>query len=196
RGILEREYDLYFLDIDMPNLNGFELATKIQEQYPNTILLFVSNHNEFVYDSFKFDAFFFVRKDHFESDMKDALKLANEKLLRKEKRYILENKGDKRTIPYNDILYFEKLKNKIRIKTMNHGDFYELQSMKGLQQKINLKELGFCLISAGTCVNLNSIVRLNGNDVFLKGDISLIASRRYLPELKHEYQKHLMESDT
>lgn len=45
--------DAVFLDIDMPTLNGLELALKIQELYPGTIIVFVTAYSKYALDSFK-----------------------------------------------------------------------------------------------------------------------------------------------
>lgn len=194
-GIEDKEYDLYFFDIDMPIVNGFELAAKIQKKYPEAIFLFVSSHNEFVYDSFKFSAFYFVRKDHFDTDMKEALVLALEKVEKKDEKYIAEFKGNKVALRYSDILYFEKAKNKLFIATMEHGDLHEIKTIKALVQELDFKRHNFCMINAGTCVNLRCIIHLNGLHVYMKNNTKLVVSRRYATNLKNEYQKCLMESD-
>lgn len=193
--IINREYDLYFLDIDMPEVSGFELAIKIQQKYSDAIFLFVSNHNEFVYDSFKFSAFYFVRKDHFDIDMNDALRLAYEKFLKREGRYHVEIKGDRASVKFSEIMYFKKMENKLLIVTEHHGELYEVKTMKALKEEVNLKKLNFCMISAGMSVNLNCVVRLNGVNMEMKNNKKLIVSRRFLPNVKIEYKRFLMESE-
>lgn len=193
--IMKKEYDLYFLDIDMPEISGFELAVKIQKKYSDAIFLFVSSHNEFVYDSFKFSAFYFVRKDHFDADMNDALHRAYEKFSKREERYIVETRGNKAALRYSDILYFEKIDNKLLIATLNYGDFYMVKTMKALNEEIDLKKHHFSMINSGTCVNLACVTRLNGYDIYLKNNFNLRTSRRYFHDFKEDYEKYLMERD-
>ena len=45
-------FDLLFLDIEMQELNGFELAAKIQETAPDILIIFVSAYESYVYKSF------------------------------------------------------------------------------------------------------------------------------------------------
>ena len=193
--IMNREYDLYFLDIDMPEISGFELAVKIQKKYTDAIFLFVSGHNEFVYDSFRFSAFYFVRKDHFDIDMNDALHLAYEKLQRHEDRYHVEIKGDRTSLKFSEIVYFQKLQNKLLIVTQNHGELYEVKSMKILKGEVDFKKHNFCMISAGMCVNLGCVVRLKGFEIEMKNGKKLMVSRRFLQGVKEEYRCYLMESE-
>lgn len=46
--------DVIFLDIDMKNLNGFEVAKRLIEINDETLIVFVSAYDQFVYDVFEF----------------------------------------------------------------------------------------------------------------------------------------------
>ena len=67
-------FDMYILDIDMPDMNGFDLANKIYEKYPNAVIIFCTMHDNLVYDSFRLNAFYFVRKNNLEEDLSYSLK--------------------------------------------------------------------------------------------------------------------------
>ncbi|MEK7706998.1 MAG: response regulator, partial [Verrucomicrobiota bacterium] len=47
--LLDRKFDLVFLDVDMPGMNGFELCTKLRAltPYKNTPVVFVTSLNDF-----------------------------------------------------------------------------------------------------------------------------------------------------
>lgn len=56
-------FDFVFLDIDMPNINGFEIAERINKDN-SSLIVFVTSHDELVYSSFRFQPFRFIRKNH------------------------------------------------------------------------------------------------------------------------------------
>ena len=60
--LCSEEYELVFLDIDMPDISGMDIAAKMMELGDKPLLVFVTSHDELVYDSLKFHPFGFVRK--------------------------------------------------------------------------------------------------------------------------------------
>ena len=54
--------DAAFLDIMMPNINGFEIAEKLREIKNNIMIVFVSNKENTVFSSYKYNPIWFVPK--------------------------------------------------------------------------------------------------------------------------------------
>lgn len=52
-SIAERPPDAVFLDIDMPKIDGLELALRIQEQCPGVTVIFVTAYARYALDAFK-----------------------------------------------------------------------------------------------------------------------------------------------
>lgn len=55
----EELFDLVFLDIDMPEISGFDVAEEISES-EYTIIIFVTTHDEIVFSSLKFQPLFSI----------------------------------------------------------------------------------------------------------------------------------------
>ena len=47
----KEDFDILFLDIDMPNISGLEVARKLREKKTDVILIFISAHEQYVFDS-------------------------------------------------------------------------------------------------------------------------------------------------
>ena len=58
----EPKLDIVFLDIDMPGITGFGIAEEIKKESPGTLIVFISARHEFVFDSFDYRPFSFIRK--------------------------------------------------------------------------------------------------------------------------------------
>ncbi len=55
-------FDVVFLDIIMPELNGFEIAKQVRRVSKNTYIIFITTNSSLVYDSFDFQPFYFIPK--------------------------------------------------------------------------------------------------------------------------------------
>ena len=58
-------YDVLFLDIDMPKLNGIDLTRQLRNNNIQTKIIFISNKEELVFQTFEVQPLFFLRKNHF-----------------------------------------------------------------------------------------------------------------------------------
>lgn len=55
-------FDVVFLDIRMPDIGGFDVATELRKMTEKTYIIFVTTENTLVYDSFSFQPFDFIPK--------------------------------------------------------------------------------------------------------------------------------------
>ena len=65
----QEPFDLVFLDLDMPGINGMETAENIGMQEGRTEIVFVTNHEELVYKAYRFKAIGFIRKKYLEEEI-------------------------------------------------------------------------------------------------------------------------------
>ena len=59
---VKERFHLIFLDVEMPNVNGFQLAEKLHLMASDAHIVFVSGYEDFVYDIFEHAPLAFVRK--------------------------------------------------------------------------------------------------------------------------------------
>ena len=59
----ESSPDAVFLDIDMPGVSGFDIASEIKKERGGALVIFVSGKQELVFESFDYHPFSFVRKN-------------------------------------------------------------------------------------------------------------------------------------
>lgn len=57
-------FDVAFLDIVMPDINGFEAARQLGSNGDKTLIIFITTESQLVFDSFDFDPFYFIPKDN------------------------------------------------------------------------------------------------------------------------------------
>lgn len=68
-----QKIDLAFLDIEMPGINGIQLAKKLKKDNPLIKIIFVTAYNEYALDAFKVHAFGYISKPVNESMIKEEI---------------------------------------------------------------------------------------------------------------------------
>lgn len=136
---------ILFLDIHMPGQSGMETAETFRETNKNTVIIFVTALEEYVYQAFDVGAFHYLVKPFDDRKFKEVLLKAagqyreKEKLKAPEKgRYLLLKAGGVHTkVPFDDIVYAEVFNRKVTIhgrEGTNHkieqmDVYYELASV-------------------------------------------------------------------
>lgn len=64
----EKMYDIVFLDVEMPKMNGMELAREIRSKMPWAIILFLTSHSEFAPDGYRVQALRYITKSRLDAD--------------------------------------------------------------------------------------------------------------------------------
>jgi DNA-binding LytR/AlgR family response regulator len=140
QGFRSEPFDLYFLDIDMPEQNGFSLADELSETNPGALIVYCTSHDDLVFEAMKTDAAFFVRKHQLEQDLSTAYGKIRQILKSRERRYSFECSGIQVSLKLNEILYVEASRNYVQIHTKDR--VYQVRST---MQSIcgELGQLGF-----------------------------------------------------
>ena len=66
-------FDLIFLDIDMPEITGFDIAIYLGEIQSEASIIFVSSHSHLVFQSIHYRPFRFLQKDHLLLQTREAV---------------------------------------------------------------------------------------------------------------------------
>lgn len=188
-NIEKLHYDIYILDIDMPEMNGFELARKITSNNAEAVIMFCTNHNELVFQSFQFHTFYFIRKDSIHSDMLEALHKYQNECRQQNKFYVLSSNHQMLKVSYKMIVFFEVSGNELTIKTVKQ-EYHERKTMKELLNEIPGSM--FFQISRSMLINLAFIRSISKDHVILQDGRKLEVVHSRIKELKNAYLEALL----
>ncbi len=188
-----KEYDVLFLDIDMPQANGIELAQAIRKKGKAVDIIFVSNLENRVFDTFAIRPFGFVRKNNFSRDLNDTLLLYIKYKLKANNYLAVKQNGSASIVKLriSNIVYIESFKYKQTIYMSDGEQIGVRMSMEELEEK--LREYDIVRTHKGYLVNLKYVQRIEKNALTLKYEngLSLSVSRDRVQQVKQLYMEYL-----
>ena len=187
KKLLERfdvaPYDLVFLDIEMPGMDGITLAKEIRQRSAGVQIVFLTGHVEYAIEGYEVNALRYLTKPVQEEKVKEVLRYVLDASVAG-KQLILREEGEDLILKYSDIYYMEAQNQYVMIYAedgehlirANIGDFEE-----------QLKNDGFYRIHRGYLVSLSKVKKLVKGEVIIQygaKEISLPVSRSNVKSLK------------
>lgn len=181
--------DIFLLDIDMPGMDGLELARKIRENNAQSLIIFLTSHIEFASEGYKVAAFRYIHKLNLERDLPEALMAAMIELQKDSSAYVLLKFNDELIrLPFSDIRYVQRVGRKLEIHTLKNGVIESNQGIKELYEKLD--SVRFIFIDRGCFVNIDYIARVTGGNIWLSAtEEKLPISRRLQTPVKEAIAK-------
>ena len=184
----EKMADAVFLDIDMPQMSGFEAAEALQGIKEDIPIVFVTGYDDKVYQSYEYQPFWFIRKSHID-DVGAILPRLFKKLdaMAEQKRQTVNLKTENSVIEVDigSLLYIEGMKNNIIIHDRVSGD-KTVRCKMGSAEK-QLSSHGAARIQRGILVNLRCISKITSREVILTDGTHLGLSRLKAEAVKEQY---------
>lgn len=181
-------FDIVFLDVEMPHLNGIETARNFRKRDKMAVLVFITNMAQYAIHGYEVDAIEYMVKPveyyNFSDKMEKALRFVKRD---QEKTLLLHGQEVTARIPVSGIYYMEKERNYILFHT-KEGDFRERGSMGEMEEK--LAGSGFSRCITGCLVNLRYISKMSKDAVWV-GNRCLPISRSQRKQFAKDFADFL-----
>lgn len=188
-NINKDKYDIIFLDIEIDELNGIEIAEKIRIIDKDVLIIFVTSYLDYMHEAFNKFAFNYITKpidkNNFFKVIERAIKTTKQKKYSLENMFVLtiENGNEILRIKYTDIVYFEKQQRKILIYTTNNQILQINKTFSMLEKK--LQNDVFIRCHKGFIVNKYKIKSYKYAKLNLEGyNIDIPIGRKYQDSIK------------
>jgi len=179
--------DLLILDIDMPGVSGLDLAEKLRANNLKLLIIFLSNHEEFVFKAIEFQPFRYIRKIKLETEMPVAIQSAVKVIAANSDLQItLETDDGNIRIMMSEIMYYETEKRKVAVILKNGKKLIVYKNITEMQEHIRNEK--FIMIHRSCVVNVDHVHNIHDYAVILDNNETLIVSR---PRYKAVKQKIL-----
>lgn len=189
-------FHILFLDVEMPEINGLELAKRIRALPDKHVkIVFVSNYPEYMQDSFDVHAFHYLQKPLTYERFEDIMfKIIED---------IEEDTNSKLTIPIEDcqivlniadILYIETLKDlRDTLRVVTISDEYVTKGTIGEYEK-KLEGTMFFSPHRSCLVNTNHIQFVYKDKLVLDDNSSLPLSRRREKDIRNMFSTKVLNT--
>lgn len=178
-------FNILFMDIEMPGRNGIETSAYVREKDKNAIIIFITDHKEYVYEVFDVLPFRFLIKPVTREALNLVMKKAFEHFNFTKQVFFFKQNKTQLQVAFDEIIYFEGNLRKVRLVTTGgEYDFYGKISEVVKKLDGNL----FLQIHNSYIVNMDQIRKISESVVLLKLGTTLPISKKYREYVR---QKHI-----
>ena len=186
-------YDIYILDIEMPEMDGMKLGEEIRKYSgKDALIMYLTNYPEYMHDSFSVQTFQYMIKgieyEPFKSEIERAIRY-----LRNDNKSIIFKNTENEDVVFRlkNILYLEKEKG-LNSMSVVHTNGKETVRGNMNTYEERLLDNGFAKISRGVLVNMDHIYKIIGDEIVLDNKIAVKASSRKMTEVRSLFAKYVM----
>lgn len=187
----QNEIDLLFIDIQMPDINGFQLIEKLSQK---PLVVFTTAYADYALEGFKVDAVDYLLKPIDQPDFEKAIQKVKQRLssqinVRSNKEFLFI-KSEYKIIRVNflDIVYIQGMSEYVKIHILNSKAIMSLLSLKQLEGELPADR--FMRVHKSFIVNLDKVnVVERGEIYYADGTIIPIS-----PQYKEKFNDYLMKN--
>ena len=186
--IKEENFNLIFLDIDMPEKNGLSVAEETLSINKNTHIIFLSQREDLVFECLAIHPFGFIRKSNLINDFSLMMnQFYDYYLSNNDEGKKIEFVEKNRTVSFkiNEIMYISSDKNYQDIVTKDNKIETIRIPLSTLEDK--LKQFGFIRVHKCYIVNQSYIRIISNEEIKLTNDITIPLSKKRKDEVIKEY---------
>lgn len=189
----ENSFNVIFLDIDMPEISGMNLAKFLRESGSKAFIAFVSSYENFVFQAFVHSAYRFIRKLNLIDDLSEMVNSLSIDL-KTSQRYIMLKFQDNRVgmVDLTKVMLFYSVHHDLFLsykKDSFEQLAYRVYTMDKLEEM--LSEKGFVRTHRGYIVNISYIYQIEQDKVILTNNVSVNMSKSRSEIIKKKFQEHL-----
>lgn len=187
-SMLTESYDIVYLDIEMPGVNGIETAQKLQTINHSVIIIFVSSYSCYVTNAFRVNAFQFLLKDNLtDDDIIFEYQRARERYKKEHFKYCVNQKSGVSYVSINKIVCIESANRHLYI-IFSDGTFLEYRG-KLDKEEIKLLPYNFIRTHESFLVNISLINMIKGDSLIMNtvSKEKIPISRKYKESVLNAY---------
>ena len=192
----DEEFDIYLLDIIMPEINGIELGKHLRNMGKKGVIIYLTTSMDYAVESYDIDAFFYLLKpiesNKFYDVMDRAVNYINSK---KSENIIINTHNGILRIPVDDILYAELSNRTIEYYLYDNSTVTTCVLRESFVNAVKplLTYKRFMLCGASFLINLSRIMKIEKSTAVFSNKKSLTLPRTLQHEVKKKWMEYWLE---
>ena len=172
-----RYFDIYLLDMKLPDMDGLEVAKQIRRRFSDPIIIYITYYIDYSIEAYEVNTYRYILKAKLEDKLPRAY-LSMREALKKRKKYdrfyMIEHYGRQEKIFYRDIYYLKKDRKYVVIVHKN-GESPVRMTMGAMLEELHGEE--FLMIDRSYAVNIDHVESLRDYEVYIRNGEVLPVSR-------------------
>lgn len=185
-------YDMIFLDIEMPGIDGISLCKRIREISPDALVVFISNKESLVFQTFEVQPFRFIRKSELKEladGLVNAILSELDRRSPKTIRFVENSTGDVFSYDVRKILYIEAQRKETVIHTLQGRNAVRIRFM---DMENMLSKYPFMKVHRSFLVNMDAVSQIKKDDCILINGDAIPISRGLKDQVKQTFLDYSM----
>lgn len=170
----ERDFDILLLDVEMPGINGIELARTLRRSNLTIQIIFITGFYEYFSDGFDVSALHYLIKPVKEEKLFPVLDKAVENLNCRQRSVLLSTAEGSVKVVLSDILYVEAENVHVKVCTVSGEVFRPRISLGRFSEQLDET---FFKVHRSFVVNLKYIQRISRSEIVMVNDDRIPLSR-------------------
>lgn len=188
-----KHFDVFFLDIIMPNINGMELATEIRNKDNVAKIVFLTSSLEFAVEAYSVDAFHYLLKPIQKDKLFGVLEKAyNDSFHQPDQYIIVKTKTNLTKVFFRELIYVEVIGRSLFFHDKNGLTIESVHTLSQVEA-ILLKDNRFFKSHRSYIVNLDHIKSLSQHGFITTSGLTIPISRKVFKEVRQTYINHCFD---
>lgn len=186
-------FDLIFLDVLMPVINGIDVAKEIFKHNKLTQIVFLTSSREFAADSYSVSALDYIIKPITEESLDRAMEKFFERYRKiKSDELVIREKSTISRIPLHNLSYVEVLDHHLIYHMSNGYTIRCRQSLNDIEDML-VKNGKFIRTSRSFIINMDYVAAIEPGNMVMEDGGSVAISRANFKSVSEAYLKYKLE---
>lgn len=193
-AIKKTKYDIYLLDVEMPEKNGLEVAHEIRKNDLDAYIIFITSHANYMKEVFQVNTFDYLLKPINRENLYQVMDRILNFIENRIDKFCYVKRNSQIIVAFQNIIYFEKQGRYVMIRTKENTDKF-IMSTNELLEKLNKN---FIQIHTSFVINLSYLKRISSDKAILylthkekDETLTLQISRKFRTQVREEIVRYM-----